>query len=56
MASKNKKGLGRGINALFADFDEEKEADEKVEELQLDEIRPNPYQPRKNRRKKKFRL
>ncbi|WP_278852408.1 ParB/RepB/Spo0J family partition protein [Ligilactobacillus aviarius] len=48
MASKNKKGLGRGINALFADFDEEKEADEKVEELQLDEIRPNPYQPRKN--------
>ena len=48
MASKNKKGLGRGINALFADFDEEKEADEKVEELRLDEIRPNPYQPRKN--------
>ena len=48
MASKNKKGLGRGINALFADFDEEKEADEKVEELLLDEIRPNPYQPRKN--------
>lgn len=48
MASKNKKGLGRGINALFADFDEEKEADEKVEELQLDEIRTNPYQPRKN--------
>ena len=48
MASKNKKGLGRGINALFADFDEEKEADEKVEELQLDEIRPNTYQPRKN--------
>ncbi|WP_282458659.1 ParB/RepB/Spo0J family partition protein [Ligilactobacillus aviarius] len=48
MASKNKKGLGRGINALFADFDEEKETDEKVEELQLDEIRPNPYQPRKN--------
>ena len=48
MASKNKKGLGRGINALFADFEEEKEADEKVEELRLDEIRPNPYQPRKN--------
>lgn len=48
MASKNKKGLGRGINALFADFDEEKEAGEKVEELQLDEIRPNPYQPRKS--------
>lgn len=47
MANKNKKGLGRGINALFADFDEEKEVDEKVEELQLDEIRPNPYQPRK---------
>ncbi|MGX5376758.1 ParB/RepB/Spo0J family partition protein [Ligilactobacillus sp. LYQ135] len=45
--SKNKKGLGRGINALFADFTEEKEIDEKVEELQLSEIRPNPYQPRK---------
>lgn len=45
--SKNKKGLGRGINALFADFTEEKEIDEKVEELQLSEVRPNPYQPRK---------
>lgn len=43
----NKKGLGRGINALFSDFTEEKEIDEKVEELQLSEIRPNPYQPRK---------
>ncbi len=43
----NKKGLGRGINALFSDFTEEKEVDEKVEELELSEIRPNPYQPRK---------
>lgn len=44
----NKKGgLGRGINALFSDFTEEKEVDEKVIELQLSEIRPNPYQPRK---------
>ena len=33
MASKNKKGLGRGINALFADFDEEKEADRKSTRL-----------------------
>lgn len=47
MVNKNKKSLGRGIDALFADFDEAKEADEKVEELQLSEIRPNPYQPRK---------
>ena len=48
MINKNKKGLGRGINALFADFTSEKEVDEKVQELELNEIRPNPYQPRKN--------
>ena len=48
MINKNKKGLGRGINALFVDFTSEKEVDEKVQELELNEIRPNPYQPRKN--------
>jgi ParB family chromosome partitioning protein len=36
------KGLGRGIGALFPDLEEEK-----VEEISIDEIRPNPYQPRK---------
>lgn len=37
------KGLGRGINALFPEVGTE----EKVQEIKISEIRPNPYQPRK---------
>lgn len=44
----NSKGLGRGIEALFEDFSEEASENETVSEILLDEIRPNPYQPRKN--------
>ncbi len=48
---KNKgKGLGRGIDALFQDLQGLEEVDiktEKVVELPLNELRPNPYQPRK---------
>ncbi|AZP04352.1 ParB/RepB/Spo0J family partition protein [Jeotgalibaca ciconiae] len=50
MANKNSKGLGRGIDALFSSFEDIEQIDEKTEEVQeikLDEIRPNPYQPRK---------
>lgn len=36
------KGLGRGLDALF----QENKNDELVEEIQLTNIRPNPYQPR----------
>ncbi|WP_208559431.1 ParB/RepB/Spo0J family partition protein [Marinilactibacillus kalidii] len=46
-----KKGLGRGIDALFDVPDFEKEVnrdDERVEMIALDEIRPNPYQPRRH--------
>lgn len=46
-----KKGLGRGIDALFDVPDFEKEVnrdDERVELIALDEIRPNPYQPRRH--------
>lgn len=46
-----KKGLGRGIDALFDVPDFEKEVnrdDERVELISLDEIRPNPYQPRRH--------
>lgn len=39
------KGLGKGINALFANIDVESE--ETIQELNIKEIRPNPYQPRK---------
>lgn len=42
----NKKGLGRGIEALFED-NEVEAAEESVQEIKLDEIRPNPYQPRR---------
>lgn len=41
-----KKGLGRGLEALFEESPQVQEAEE-VEEISLDEIRPNPYQPRK---------
>ncbi|WP_062107896.1 ParB/RepB/Spo0J family partition protein [Bacillus niameyensis] len=39
------KGLGKGINALFANM--EINNDETVREIELIEITPNPYQPRK---------
>ncbi|MGG3469142.1 ParB/RepB/Spo0J family partition protein [Neobacillus pocheonensis] len=37
------KGLGKGLNAFFADAGKE----ETVQEIKLKELRPNPYQPRK---------
>lgn len=41
------KGLGKkGINAFFPNIAVEKE--ETIQEINLKEIRPNPYQPRKN--------
>ncbi|KRL63339.1 ParB/RepB/Spo0J family partition protein [Lactobacillus psittaci] len=46
---KRKGGLGRGIEALFEDAPKpEVEEVEEIEELSLADIRPNPYQPRKN--------
>lgn len=48
--SKTNKGLGRGIDALFKDFNEIEEVDikkETVTEIPLVDLRPNPYQPRK---------
>lgn len=42
----SKKGLGRGIEALFEDNDVDTNS-ETVEELKLVDIRPNPYQPRR---------
>lgn len=50
MANKQSKGLGRGIDALFSNFEDIEKIDEQnemVQEISLDEIRPNPYQPRK---------
>lgn len=38
------KGLGKGLNAFF---NMEAEKEEKVQEISINEIRPNPYQPRK---------
>lgn len=48
MVNKNGKGLGRGIDAIFSDFNNNDNTDELVAELQLDDIRPNPYQPRQD--------
>lgn len=44
------KGLGRGIDALFQDFSTLEDVDvqkEEVIDIPLNELRPNPYQPRK---------
>lgn len=40
------KRLGRGLDALFSSMDENEQ--ESVHEVNLKEIRPNPYQPRKH--------
>lgn len=40
------KGLGRGIQALFPDLDVKEE--EAVKEIEINQLRPNPYQPRKH--------
>lgn len=52
MSSKKRRGLGQGINALFPDESllevEKVDGAEIVEEVRLDEIRSNPYQPRKH--------
>lgn len=39
------KGLGKGLNAFFANIEETK--GEAIQEISLKELRPNPYQPRK---------
>lgn len=44
---KRRGGLGRGMEALFPGFEETPGENEIVEEIDLAEIRPNPYQPRK---------
>ena len=53
----NNKGLGRGLNALFGVYDEDesyknittkKAASNGVLEVDIDKIKPNPNQPRKN--------
>ncbi len=41
-----KRGLGRGLEALFDESQQVQETEE-ITEISLDEIRPNPYQPRK---------
>lgn len=40
------KGLGKGLGAFFSNMEDENE--EVIQELNLKDLRPNPYQPRKN--------
>ncbi len=48
MASRNTKGLGKGLNALFGDFPPESEqAGRPSLNIPIQRIEPNPYQPRK---------
>ena len=48
MVKNEKTGLGRGIEALFAENDVTDSNDETVQEIELAKIRPNPYQPRRD--------
>lgn len=52
MTSKKRRGLGQGINALFPEESllevEKMNGEETVEQIPIDEIRSNPYQPRKH--------
>lgn len=52
MNSKKRRGLGQGINALFPDealLEVEKvDGEEMVEQIAINKIRSNPYQPRKH--------
>ncbi|WP_096202891.1 ParB/RepB/Spo0J family partition protein [Bacillus sp. FJAT-45350] len=43
------KGLGKGLQAFFPEIENEQgnENEEKIKEVKLHELRPNPYQPRK---------
>lgn len=49
MTSKKKRGgLGRGMDALFQGLEETPGENEYIQEIPLNEIRSNPYQPRKH--------
>lgn len=48
MAKRKTGGLGRGMETLFTPFNETIEEGERVVEISLDDIRANPYQPRKH--------
>ena len=48
MSVKNKRGLGRGLDALFEDKKEENIKDNLLTSLPIELIKPNPLQPRKN--------
>ena len=47
MAKNKKGGLGRGIEALFAENEVTELTDETVQDIKLSLIHPNPYQPRR---------
>jgi len=48
MSVKNKRGLGRGLDALFEDKKEANVKDNLLTSLPIEFIKPNPLQPRKN--------
>jgi ParB family transcriptional regulator, chromosome partitioning protein len=41
------KGLGKGLDAFFSNTDTEIDKAEKIQEINIKELRANPYQPRK---------
>ncbi len=44
----SKKGLGKGLGAIFSQVDISSSEEEGIALLDIDEITPNPYQPRKD--------
>jgi len=44
----SKRGLGKGLSALLPDYEAEAREESTIKNIPLDEIQPNPYQPRKD--------
>lgn len=44
----SKKGLGKGLGAIFSQVDLASSEEEGIAQINIDEITPNPYQPRKD--------
>ena len=44
----SKKGLGKGLGAIFSQVDITSSEEEGIAQINIDEITPNPYQPRKD--------
>ena len=56
MTKGKKKGLGRGLSALFGDSEPKKKSNENnhISNVSISDLSRNPYQPRQNFREEKL--